>query len=425
MSNCFGNKFKITTFGESHGPLIGVVIDGCPAYIEITEEEINLDLERRRPSQNEFVTQRKELDRAKIVSGVFKNKTTGAPICIIIENVNAKSSDYSEIKDILKPSHANYTYLKKYGIFDYRGSGRASARETAARVAAGAIAKKILKNEKINIYAYIKSIGDISANINYDSLKDIINSPIFCPDKQAEIKMIEKLRQIKDEKDSIGGIVEFYIENIPIGLGDPIFDKLSAKLSYGLMSIPAAKGFEIGDGFEATKNIGSTRNDSYILKNNKIVTKTNNEGGIIGGISNGMPIIGRVAFKPAPTIGKPQNTLDINGNKKVLEYASLNRCDVCVAIRAVAVVEAMCALVLVDSYLLNKSSKLESDPLEANQLVSSLFGSNKFVLDESDLNQFDTDLETDELDTDQREPNRSGPNQFGSNQFGSNPFTIK
>jgi len=359
MSNIFGEKFKVITFGESHGPLIGVVIEGCPANLEITQEEINLELEKRRPNQGEFVSQRKEIDKAKIVSGVFENKTTGAPICIIIENVDARHSDYYNIKDILRPSHFNFTYFKKYGFFDYRGAGRASARETAARVAAGAIAKKILKKENMNIYAYIKSIGDISANIDYDDLRNIHKSSIFCPDKKAEIKMIDKLKKIKEEKDSIGGIVEFFIENPKTGLGDPIFDKLNAKLAFALMSIPAAKGIEIGDGFEAAKKRGSKRNDTYILKNKKIITKTNNEGGIIAGISNGMPIIGRVAFKPTPTIKKRQTTLDIFGNKKNLRYPSNFRYDTCVSIRAVLVVDAMCALVLVDSYLLSKTSQLE------------------------------------------------------------------
>jgi chorismate synthase len=359
MSNSFGQKFRITTFGESHGPFIGVIIDGCPSNLEITEDEINLELEKRRPNQNEFTSQRKESDKARIVSGVFENKTTGAPICILIVNENANPSDYYDIKDILRPSHFNFTYLQKYKNFDYRGAGRASARETASRVAAGAIAKKILKKENINIYAYIKSIGGINANIKYENLKDIQKSCIFCPDKKAEIKMIEKLKQIKNDKDSIGGVVEFYIENAPAGLGEPVFDKLNAKLAYGLMSIPAAKAVEIGDGFDAAKKVGSIRNDRYSVKNNKIITKTNNEGGIIAGISNGMPIIGRVAFKPAPTIGKLQNSVDIHGNKKILKYPSTFRIDCCVAIRAAAVVESMCALVLIDSFLLNKTSNLE------------------------------------------------------------------
>lgn len=379
MSNSFGKIFKITTFGESHSPIIGVVIDGCPANLEITEEEINEELKKRKPSRNEFCSQRKELDEARIVSGVFENRTTGAPICIIIENLDADPAHYEPIKNILRPSHYNFTYLQKYNILDYRGAARASARETAARVAAGAIAKKILKKEKINIFAYIKSIGDISANIKHENLKDIYKSPIFCPDHIAECKMIEKLRKIKNDNDSIGGVVEFYIENIPAGLGDPIFDKLNAKLSYGLMSIPAAKAIEIGDGFEASKNIGSKRNDRYILKNNKIVTKTNNEGGIIAGISNGMPIIGRVTFKPTPTITKLQNSLDIYGNKKVLKYHKDIRSDICVAIRAVAVVEAMCALVLVDSYLLNKTCK-----------INHLDESNNFDSKNTNLNTFET-----------------------------------
>lgn len=340
--------------------MIGAVIDGCPSNLEITEEEINFELEKRRPCLNEFASRRKEPDKVKIASGVFEGKTTGAPVCLIIENFDARPPDYQNIKHILRPSHFNFTYFQKYNFFDYRGGARASARETAARVAAGAVAKKLLKKENINIYAYVKSIGEISANVKYDNLKDIYKSLIFCPDKKAEIKMIEKLKKIKNERDSIGGVVEFYIENAPAGLGEPIFDKLNAKLAFALMSIPAAKGVEIGDGFQAAKKTGSLRNDRYVLKDNKIVTKTNNEGGILAGISSGMPIIGRVAFKPSPTIGKLQNSLDLDGNKKILKYPDSIRRDICVAIRAVAVVEAMCALTLADSWLLSKSGQIIS-----------------------------------------------------------------
>ncbi|NGX33772.1 MAG: Chorismate synthase [Candidatus Anoxychlamydiales bacterium] len=356
MSNSFGKIFKITTFGESHGSLIGVVIDGCPSNIEITDKEINLELQKRRPNLNEFVSKRNEMDKAKIVSGVFNGKTTGAPICILIENKDLKSENYDKIKDILRPSHANYTYLQKYKIFDHKGGSRASARETASRVAAGAIAKKILKILDIKIFAYVKSIQDITANVEIDDLKNIYKSKIYCPDKIAEKKMIEKLKSIQSEKDSIGSVVEFVILDMLPALGDPIFDKLNAKLSYALMSIPAAIGFEIGDGFEGTKKKGSTRNDLFDLENDKIVTKTNNEGGILAGISTGMPIIGRVAFKPTATIGKDQKTIDIYGNKKTLKFLNDQRYDPCISIRATPVVEAMCSLVLVDSYLLNKTN---------------------------------------------------------------------
>ena len=359
MSNSFGKIFKITTFGESHGPLIGVVIDGCPSNIEITENEINFELQKRRPSLNEFVSKRNEIDSAKIVSGVFNGKTTGVPICILIENKDVKSKSYDKIKDLLRPSHANYTYLQKYKIFDHRGGSRASARETAARVAAGAIAKKILKTLDIKIFAYVKSIGDILSDVKIDDLENISKSKIFCPDKVAEKKMIEKLKDIQKEEDSIGGVVEFVILNAPASLGDPIYDKLNAKLAAALMSIPAAIGFEIGDGFEGTRKQGSKRNDLFAFEKGKIVTKTNNEGGIQAGISTGQLIVGRVAFKPTPSIGKPQETIDIYGNKRVLEFPNDKRYDPCIAIRAASVVEAMCSLVIVDSYLLNKVATLD------------------------------------------------------------------
>ncbi len=355
MNNSFGNIFKITTFGESHGDFVGVVIDGCPSNIEINEKEINFELKKRRPNLNEFVTRRKEEDKAQIVSGVFNNKTTGAPICILVKNKDVDSSYYDEIKDVLRPSHANFTYIQKYKNFDHRGASRASARETVGRVAASVVAKKILEKEKIEIFSYIKSIGDISVK---DIDLDIIdNSPIFCPDKKAEKLMIEKLKSIKEKKDSIGGVVEFIIKNCPVGLGDPIYNKLNAKLSFGLMSIPAAKAIEIGDGVEASKKIGSMRNDSFSYKDEKFFTKTNNEGGILAGISTGMPIYGRVFFKPSSTINLEQETVDIYGKKQRLNFADNNRSDICVAIRAASVVKAMCYLVLVDSYLMHKAMR--------------------------------------------------------------------
>lgn len=358
MSNTFGTIFKITTFGESHGPFMGVVIDGCPANIEISEEEINLELEKRRPNLTEFTSKRAEKDKAIIISGVFDGKTTSAPICILIENTDVKSENYDKIKNILRPSHANFTYLKKYNIFDHKGASRASARETVCRVAAGAIAKKILKVTGIKIFAYVKSIGDIYADVKIEDLKNILGSKIFCPDKIAEKKMLERLKDVKEKKDSLGGVVEFVILNVNEPLGEPIYEKLNAKLSFALMNIPAAIGFEIGDGFEGAKKLGSIRNDLFCLKNGKIAVKTNNEGGILAGIATSMPIVGRVAFKPTATIGKPQNTLDIFGNKKVLKFSNDQRSDLCIPIRAVAVVEAMCSLVLTDLYLLSKAKSI-------------------------------------------------------------------
>ncbi|NGX27858.1 MAG: Chorismate synthase [Candidatus Anoxychlamydiales bacterium] len=359
MSNSFGKIFKITTFGESHGPVIGVVIDGCPSQLEITEEEINLELKKRRPNSSNFVSSRDEKDVARIVSGILNGKTTGAPICIIIENKDIKSSSYANIKDVLRPSHANFTYLKKYGIFDHKGASRASARETAARVAAGAVAKKILKKQKIEIFAYVKKIGNITANVGDDDLCKIDQSPILCPDIVATKKMMEKLIAIKKEKDSIGGVVEFVVKNAE-SLGDPIYDKLSAKLGSAMMSIPGAIGFEIGDGFLGAQKKGSIRNDRYEMQDDKVITKTNNEGGILAGISTGRDIIARVAFKPTSSIGKKQETIDIYGKKISFTLLS-SRHDICIAIRACIVVEAMCSLVLVDSLLLNKIAKLDHE----------------------------------------------------------------
>ncbi|MFA6119278.1 MAG: chorismate synthase [Parachlamydiales bacterium] len=361
MSNTFGEIFKVTTFGESHGKLIGVIIDGCPSNLEISEEEINIELKKRRPNLNEYVSQRNEFDFARIVSGVFEGKTTGAPICIVIENNDVKSSAYDEIINVLRPSHANYTYLKKYKIFDHRGASRASGRETALRVAAGAIAKKILKRKNIKVFAYLKSLGNISADIDYNNLSGLDENSIYCPDLKAEKMMLEKLLEIKNQKDSIGGIVEFYIDNVPVGIGEPIYDKLNARLAYALMSIPSAKGFEIGDGFESVNKRGSYRNDVFEYVDDQVRTITNNEGGILAGISNGMPIIGRVVFKPAATIGLPINTIDIYGNKVILKYEDDSRHDACIAIRATPVVEAMCALTIVDFILLNQTRILNDE----------------------------------------------------------------
>jgi len=356
MSNTFGKIFKITTFGESHGKIIGIVINGCPSNIKISENEINLELKKRRPNSRDFVSKRNEIDKIKILCGVYEKKTTGAPICMIIENKDVKLKSYREIKNIFRPSHGNFTYFHKYKTTDPRAYFGASARETALRVAAGFVAKEILKNKYNNIFiaAYVKSIGDISADIDYENLKSFKKSPVFCPDKKAEKEMLKKLLEIEKQKDSIGGVVEFYIQNPPIGLGEPIFDKLSSKLAYGMMSIPGSKGFEIGDGFGSVKKKGSQRNDIFYLKDDKIVTKTNNEGGILAGISSGMPIIGRVAFKPTATIGKELSTLSFEKKDTILKYRNFKRNDTCIAIRASRVVEAMCSLILVDFVLLNK-----------------------------------------------------------------------
>jgi len=359
-SNSFGKIFKITTFGESHGKEIGVVIDGCPSGLEINEALINQALELRAGGKSAYTTPRKEADIAEIMSGVFEGKTTGAPICITIKNKDADSSKYEPIKDILRPGHANFTYLKKFGIFDYKGGGRASARETATRVAAGAIALKFLEQNGILVSAYLKQVGSIVATIpdDFDALeKNKILSPIFCPDLKASNLMTALIEEVKQEGDSIGGIVEFMVLNAVVGLGSPVYEKLEAILASAMMSIPAAKGFEIGDGFQSVTKKGSEHNDLFIKTEHGVETRTNHAGGIQAGITTGMPIIGRVAFKPTSSIMKPQESLTVDGEPCIFELPKGSRHDPCVAIRAVAVVKAMAAIVLADALLCNRGSR--------------------------------------------------------------------
>lgn len=329
-SNSFGSLFRITTWGESHGKAIGVVIDGCPAGLELSLEDILLELKRRAPGQTPYTSPRKEEDLAEIYSGVFEGKTTGAPISIIIFNRDADSSKYEPIKHLLRPGHANFTYLQKYGIFDYRGGGRASARETACRVAAGAVAKKLLAHEGVQIRAFIE---------NENELK-------------------EQILAAKEAGDSIGGVVSFEVLHLPDSLGDPIYEKLEANLAKAMLSLPATKGFEIGLGFEAAAYRGSASNDLYALENGKVITKSNHAGGTLGGISTGMPLVGKVAFKAASSIKIPQETLNFEGVQERLELPEGSRHDPCVALRAIPVVEAMLALVLADSLLMNRCAKL-------------------------------------------------------------------
>jgi chorismate synthase len=361
-SNAFGNIFKITTWGESHGKAIGVVIDGCPAGLEIDEREINAALELRAPGKTPYTSPRAEADKAEILSGVFEGKTTGAPICIIIPNKDADSSKYEPIKDLLRPGHANYTYLEKYGIFDYKGGGRSSARETACRVAAGAVARKFLKHAGIQLMAYIKQIGTVEAVIEGKNLENIrtmtYQSPVFCPDPQATSAMTALIEKAKAEGDSLGGVIEFMALSVPAGLGDPVYEKLEANLAHAMMSLPATKGFEIGSGFKSVSMQGSEHNDLFTMESGKIQTHTNHAGGTLGGISNGMPIIGRVAFKPTSSIMKSQETLKTSGEQASFKLPVGSRHDPCVAIRAVPIVEAMAALVLVDAILLNRCVKL-------------------------------------------------------------------
>ncbi|WGH25677.1 MAG: chorismate synthase [Candidatus Shikimatogenerans bostrichidophilus] len=350
--NTFGNIFKLTTFGESHGKAIGGIIDGCPSGIKIDKKKINYELNRRKPGQSEIVSPRQEKDKVEILSGIYNKKTTGTPIGFIVYNKDTKSKDYKNIKNIYRPSHADFTYYKKYKIRDYRGGGRSSARETVCRVIAGSIAKQILNN--INIYAYVSSINDIKIKNTYDKIKvkNIEKNIIRCPDKNVAIEMINLIKKIQKKGDTIGGVITCVIKNTPIGLGEPIFNKLHAELGKAMLSINAVKGFEYGSGFKCTKMKGSEHNDVYI-KDNK--TKTNYSGGIQGGISNGMDIYFNVAFKPVSTIKKTQYSLN-KKNEKV-KFKIKGRHDPCVLPRAVPIVEAMTALVILDYFLLNKIYK--------------------------------------------------------------------
>jgi chorismate synthase len=351
--NSFGKLFKLTTFGESHGVAIGGIIDGCPAGLELNFEEIQNEMERRRPGQSKIVTQRKEPDTIEFYSGIFEGKTTGTPIGFVIHNTNQKSKDYSHIKDTYRPSHADYTYDKKYGVRDYRGGGRSSARETASRVVAGAIAKQLLKDLKIN--AFTSSVGDIFIDKPYQELdfSKTESNAIRCPDNATAELMISKVQEIKKQGDTIGGTITCVIQNVPVGLGEPVFDKLHAELGKAMLSINAVKGFEYGSGFCGAKMKGSEHNDLF---NTDGTTKTNLSGGVQGGISNGMDIYFRVAFKPVATVLQKQDALNSSG--EIVEMQGKGRHDPCVVPRAVPIVEAMAALVLADYMLLDRISRL-------------------------------------------------------------------
>ena len=348
--NSYGTLYKITTFGESHGEALGGIIDGCPAGIELDLAAVQYEMSRRKPGQSAIVTQRKEDDEVQFLSGIFEGKTTGTPIGFIIPNTNQKSDDYSHIKDTYRPSHADYVYEKKYGIRDYRGGGRSSARETASRVVAGAVAKQFLKDIKIN--AFVSTVGEIFIDKPYQELdfSKIENNPIRCPDEASAILMEEHIREVRKQGDTVGGTIMCVIQNVPIGLGEPVFDKLHAELGKAMLSINAVKGFEYGSGFCGAKMKGSEHNDSY---NPDGTTKTNLSGGIQGGISNGMDIYFRVAFKPVATLIQKQDVLDNQGN--IVEKSGKGRHDPCVVPRAVPIVEAMAAIVLADFYLINKT----------------------------------------------------------------------
>jgi len=347
----FGKLFQVSTFGESHGPAIGVVVDGCPAGLKITEKDIQKDLDRRRPGQSKITTPRKEADQVEILSGIFEGQTTGAPIGLLIRNTNQKSKDYSQLKDVFRPGHADYSFYKKFGIRDYRGGGRSSGRETACRVAAGAIAKRFLAEKKINITGYTLSVAGIQAEkLDFSQIEKNI---VRCPDKKAAEKMIKVIEAARKEGDSVGGIVEITVNGCPAGLGDPVFEKLDARLAQAIVSIGTIKGVEFGTGFKAAEMKGSEHNDEFYWEKNKVKTKTSHSGGILGGISNGEDIVFRAVVKPASSISKTQKTANLS--KKEQEIQVTGRHDPCICPRAVPVLEAMTALVLMDCYLVQKS----------------------------------------------------------------------
>ncbi len=351
--NTFGTLFKLTTFGESHGPALGGIIDGCPAGIELDFEAIEAEMQRRKPGQSAIVTQRKEPDSVKFLSGIFEGKTTGTPIGFVIENTNQKSQDYSHIKDTYRPSHADFTYDRKYGIRDYRGGGRSSARETASRVAAGAIAKQLLKDIKIT--AYVSGVGTLQLEKPYQELDftQIEKNPVRTADSQMAEQMEAYIRDIRKQGDTVGGTISCVVQNMPVGLGEPVFDKLHAKLGKAMLSINAVKGFEYGSGFEGTRLKGSEHNDIFNADGS---TQTNHSGGVQGGISNGEDVYFKVAFKPVATIMQTQETINSEGEK--VEIQGKGRHDPCVVPRAVPIVEAMAALVLADFVLLNRLSRI-------------------------------------------------------------------
>ena len=356
--SCFGNVFRVSTWGESHGAGLGAVVDGCPAGIEISEEYIQSFLDRRKPGQSAFTTKRNEADRVRIMSGVFEGKTTGTPISLVIENTSQISKDYSDIASVYRPGHADYTFDAKYGIRDYRGGGRSSGRETAARVAAGAIAIKVLEKLGVDIFAYVKAIGDIEINPESFSREEARSNSLCMPDHEAYQKAAEYLNDLINEKDSSGALVECIVTGMPVGVGEPVFDKLDARLAGAIMSIGAVKGIEIGDGFDVAKARGSENNDEFRNVDGKIVKLTNHSGGILGGMSDGSDIIIRAAFKPTPSIYRKQSTVNKDGENVDIEIKG--RHDPIIAPRAVVVVEAMTAMTILDLVLTGLGSRLDN-----------------------------------------------------------------
>ncbi len=359
MPNSFGHLFRITTWGESHGPGIGVVIDGCPPLLPISAEEIQAELDRRRPGQSEITTPRKEADTVEILSGVYEGKTTGTPIALLVRNTDQRSSAYNEMKAAFRPSHADFTYQTKFGVRDPNGGGRSSARETIGRVAAGAIARKILAHAGgVEVRAFVTRIHDIAAPagalVKFPTLAEVEASPVRCPHPATAAAMVERIKAVRSDGDSVGGVIECRVRNVPVGLGEPVFDRLEADLGKALLSLPACKGFEVGSGFAGTKLTGSQHNDPFYPEPTasgppRIRTRSNHSGGVQGGISNGEPILLRAAFKPTATILIEQETVDQAGNATT--YKARGRHDPCVLPRAVPIVEAMIALVLIDHHL--------------------------------------------------------------------------
>lgn len=358
MSNSFGNIFRLTSFGESHGPAVGGVIDGFPAGIEIDEEFVQSELNRRRPGQSLLTTPRKENDRVEFLSGIFEGKSTGCPIGFIIRNQNQHSNDYDNIRNVFRPSHADYTYTQKYGLRDHAGGGRSSARETIARCVAGALAKLALKQLGVQIYAYTSQVGDIALTQDYTHYDPALieQNNVRCPDPETAARMAKKIEEVKAEGNTIGGFITGVIKGCPVGLGEPVFGKLHAALGQAMLSINAVKGFEYGRGFAGVSQTGKMQNDLFFNDNGRINTRTNNSGGIQGGISNGQDIYFRVAFKPVATLLMEQETVTVNGEDTVLK--ARGRHDACVLPRAVPIVESMAAMVILDYYLLNKTTRL-------------------------------------------------------------------
>jgi chorismate synthase len=355
MGNQFGLLFRVTTWGESHGAGVGAVVDGCPPRLPLDETAIQTELDRRRPGQSRLTTQRKEADQVRIVSGVVDGLTLGTPIALMVDNSDARSKDYEELRRMYRPSHADFTYQAKYGIRAVEGGGRASARETVGRVAAGAVAKSLLNRENIEVLAWVSQVADIIGDIYPDSvsLADVESNPVRCPDPNTSDAMAERIDAARKDGDSLGGVVTAVARGVPAGLGEPVFDKLEADLAKAMLSLPASKGFEVGSGFAGVRMTGSTHNDPFYAEDGRIRTRTNRSGGIQGGISNGEDIVIRVAFKPTATILKPQETVTVDG--ETATYTGRGRHDPCVLPRAVPIVEAMMRLVLADHWLRHRA----------------------------------------------------------------------